>query len=79
MRSILPFLPIILVALSLPAAVQTEAPKPGATHIIQVFRTGPGQPRVRDASVARTAALRQVTGRTRPYQPPQPGEGAPKN
>ena len=85
MRQLLDFLPIILITLSVPAfAVPPESPKPDAMHIIQIIRSGKGQPRVRDASLARTAALRTVDpaegmGQTRPYQEPKPGEGAPKN
>jgi hypothetical protein len=83
MRRILPFLPIILATLGLPTlAVQTEAPKPVPTQIIQIIRTGKGQPRVRDMSAARVASLRtldQGGGHTRPYQVAKPGEGAPKN
>ena len=84
MRRILNLMPMILLAASLPAfSVQPESPSPGATHRIQVFRAGKGEPRVREAVAARTASPRtpnqtQDTGRTRPYQVPKPGEGTPK-
>lgn len=84
MRRILNVMPMILLAASLPAfSVQPESPSPGSTHRIQVFRAGKGEPRVRDGEAARTASPRtpnqaQDAGRTRPYQAPKPGEGAPK-
>lgn len=84
MRRILNLMPLILLAASLPAfSAQPESPSPGSTHRIQVIRTGKGEPRVREAAAARTAAPRtpnqaQETGRTRPYQPAKPGEGEPK-
>ena len=80
-----PILPILLVTLNLPAfAVQSEPARPGPTHIIQEIRSGKGQPRVREASAARTATLRtpspaEGAGCTRTYQAAKPGEGAPKN
>jgi hypothetical protein len=84
MRPILNVMPLILLAASLSASsAQAEPPSPGSTHRIQVFRTGKGEPRVRDAVAARTASPRtpdqvQAPGRTRPYQAAKPGEGAPK-
>lgn len=84
MRGILNVMPILLLAAGLPAfAVPQESPSPGSTHRIQVFRAGKGDARVRDAATARTASPRtpnqtQEKGRTRPYQPAKPGEGAPK-
>ena len=83
MRRILPVLPTLLATLGLPAlAVQTEVPKPVPTQIIQIIRTGKGQPRVRDTSAARVASLRTLDldgARTHPYPVAKPGEGAPKN
>ncbi len=77
-------LPILMVTLGFPAfALQSEAAKPGPTHIVQELRPGKGQTRVRDTSKARaatprTAALAQGTERIRTYQVAKPGEGAPK-
>lgn len=84
MRRVLNLMPMILLAASLPAfSAQPDSPSSGATHRIQVFRAGKGEPRVREAAPARTAPPRppnqaQDTGRTRPYQAAKPGEGAPK-
>lgn len=84
MRRILNALPMILLAASLPAApAPPEAPSAGATHRIQVFRAGKGEPRVRGALPARTASplppnQAKNTGRTQPYRAAQPGEGEPK-
>lgn len=84
MRRLMNILPMILLMAGLPAhSVQSEAPNPSATHRIQVFRTGKGEPRVRDAVAARTASqpkpdLAQPKGTSRPYKAPKPGEGAPK-
>jgi hypothetical protein len=85
MRRILHVLPILMAALSCPAfSAQAELPKPAARHIIQVFRSGNGQPREREVSSARSFSLRglaqgEAAGRTRPYTVAQPGEGLPKN
>jgi len=85
MRSILPSLPILLVALSAPAlALPPDAPSPASRHLIQSLRAGNGQPRVRDASASRVAARRTLdqadgTHRSRPYRVAQPGEGEPKS
>lgn len=84
MRQMLNLMPILLLTVSLPVfSAQTESPSPGATHRVQVFQSGKGEPRVRAAAAGRTASPRalssvQGTGRTRPYQPAKPGEGAPK-
>lgn len=73
MRLILPVLPILLASLGAFA----EPPASGPKNLTQPIRTGKGQPRVREATTAqRTTA--PATGRTRPYQAPKPGEGAPK-
>jgi hypothetical protein len=84
MQRRLNILPILLFAMSLPAfAVQLESPSASSAHRTQVLRPGKGEPRVRDAVPARTASPRTPDqnpdkGRTRPYQVPKPGEGAPK-
>jgi len=84
MRRMLNVLPMLLVAVSLPAlSAQSEASATGSTHSIQVYRAGKGEPRVRSAAAARTAAPRAAEkaksdGRTQPYQPAKPGEGEPK-
>jgi hypothetical protein len=75
---------MLLVAVSLPSlSAQSEASATGSTHSIQVYRAGKGEPRVRQAASARTAAPRVAEqakgdGRTQPYQPTKPGEGEPK-
>ena len=84
MRRILNVMPLLLLAASLPVfSAQPDSPSPGSTHRIQVFRTGKGEPRVRDAVAARTASPRtpspsQDKESTRPYQAGKPGEGTPK-
>ena len=84
MRRMLNVLPMLLVAVSLPVlSAQSEASATGSTHSIQVYRAGKGEPRVRSAAAARTAAHRVAEpakgdGRTQPYQPAKPGEGEPK-
>ena len=84
MRRMLNVIPMILLAVSFPAfSAQPEAPTTGSTHRIQVYRAGKGEPRVREAAAARTAAPRVAEpakgdGRTQPYQPAKPGEGEPK-
>jgi len=84
MRRMLNVIPMILLAASFPAfSAQSEAPTTGSTHRIQVYRAGKGEPRVRSAAAARTAAPRVAEqakgdGRTQPYQPAKPGEGEPK-
>jgi len=81
MRYRLPFLPLLLVALSAPAfALPPDSPR----HLVQTLRSGPGQPRVRDASAGRVTAPRTLdradgTSRSRPYRVAQPGEGEPKH
>jgi hypothetical protein len=80
MRHNLPFLPILLLALSTPAfALPPDSPR----HRIQILRSGNGQPRIRDAAASRVATPRTLdqtggTRRSRPYQIAQPGEGEPK-
>jgi hypothetical protein len=84
MQRIFKVMPMLLLAASLPAfSAQRESPGPGATHRIQVFRTGKGEPRTREAQPARTAPSQassqaREAGRTQPYQAAKPGEGAPK-
>ena len=84
MRRTLHLMPMLLLTAALPAlAAQPEPPTSGASHTTQVFRSGKGEPRVRTAAASRTATQRppspaEGTGRTRPYQPAKPGEGAPK-
>lgn len=85
MRITLPPVAMILLTAGVSAfAVQSEPPGSNSTHRTQVFRSGKGEPRVRDAATARTASARSAapaegTGRSRPYQAAKPGEGAPKN
>lgn len=84
MRRIVYMIPLFILATGFSAfADQPASPKAGATHSIQILRAGKGEPRVRDAAAARTAAPRtpdpaEGTGRTRPYQAAKPGEGEPK-
>jgi hypothetical protein len=84
MRRVLNVIPMILLAVSLSAySAKPEAPVSGSAHRIQVYRAGKGEPRVRQAAAARTAAPRtpeqvQDGGRSQPYQPAKPGEGEPK-
>jgi hypothetical protein len=84
MRRTLPILSALLVLLGLPALpAGLEATGRSPVKITRIIRSGTGEPRVRDSSAARTASPRSVdqleaTGRTRPYQVPMPGEGAPK-
>ncbi len=75
-----PLFSLVLLALSLPAF----AVPPEAVHRTQAFRTGEGEPRVRETTPARAAGPRkaapaQGTARSRPYQAAKPGEGAPKD
>jgi len=76
---------MILLTAGLPAlAAQTEPADPSPAHRTQVLRPGKGEPRVRDAASARKATDRPAApaegnGRSRPYQIPKPGEGAPKD
>lgn len=57
MRQLMNSVPMLLLAMSLPAfAAQADAPNPGTTHRIQVFQSGKGEPRVRAAMAARTAS-----------------------
>jgi hypothetical protein len=84
MRRMLNVIPMILLAMSLPAfSAQAEAPAAGTTHRIQVYQAGKGAPRVREAAAARKAAPRAPEkardgGLSQPYQPAKPGEGEPK-
>jgi hypothetical protein len=84
MRRMLNAIPMILLAVSFPAfSAQPVAPTSGSTHRIQVYRAGKGEPRVREAAAARTAAPHTPEpsrggGRSQPYQPAKPGEGEPK-
>ena len=84
MRRMLNAIPMIMLAASFPAfSAQSEAPTTGSTHRIQVYRAGKGEPRVREAAAARSAAPRAAEqakggGRSQPYQPAKPGEGEPK-
>jgi hypothetical protein len=82
MQRILNVIPMILLAVSLPA-FSAETPAAGATHRIQVYQAGKGALRVREAAAARKAAPRApeqapAGGRSQPYQPAKPGEGEPK-
>lgn len=85
MRFIMSPVAMILLTASFSAfAAQTEPAGASPTHRTQVLRPGKGEARVRDASAARTASPRPTppaegTGRSRPYQAPKPGEGAPKD
>ncbi|GEM_PF-5469405 len=66
-------LALLVASLGLPAS---EAPKDTTRPV----RTEKGEPRVRDAAKGRAASERvPAPGRTRPYQPAKPGEGAPKD
>jgi hypothetical protein len=84
MRRMLNVIAMILLPASFPAfSAQPVAPTSGSTHRIQVYRAGKGEPRVREAAAARTAAPRVAEqaksgGRSQPYQPTKPGEGEPK-
>jgi len=73
---------IVLSALPVLAA-PSDAPRADPAPIVRPYRSGPGQPRLRDAVAARTVqqpAQVQAGGtrRSRPYQPAKPGEGDPK-
>jgi len=76
---------MLLLSASLSAfAAQAEPAGASPTHRTQVLRAGKGEPRVRDAASARRAtdrpqAAAEGRGRSRPYQPAKPGEGAPKD
>lgn len=66
---------VLLLAFS----AQPPSPRPGATHRVQVYRAGPGEPRDRAAPTSpRLSSPIQDKGRTRPYQIVKPGDGAPK-
>ncbi len=85
MRLTWPCVTVILLTASPSAfAAQTEPAGASPTHRTQVLRPGKGEARVRDAASARKASDRPPTpaegsGRSRPYQAPKPGEGAPKD
>ena len=69
-----------MVALGLPVASAMAGAGPPSPRL-QVFRPGPGQPRVREAGARRYApnALEQRRqGRPQPYKVPKPGEGPAK-
>ena len=84
MRAILHFLPLLLMSIGLSAfSAATASPDPAPGHLVQVIRPGKGDARVQDTAPAnpgykRTAGHAAGSGRTRPYQPAKPGEGAPK-
>jgi len=84
MRRTLNLLPLLLLMPSLSAlSEQPASPSSGASHRVQVVRSGKGEPRVREAQAARKTSLRAPSvesglGRTRPYQTPKTGEGVPK-
>ncbi len=75
---------ILLTASMSALAAQSEPTGSSPTHRTQVLRPGKGEARVRDAASARKASERPAapvegSGRSRPYQAPKPGEGAPKD